>query len=197
MSEKKFYNGLTKNVPVAIGIDQSLTGFAVSVVEILTPSAHETWVYSSPYKGVQRLDDISVWLSSKLTFLKQNSNDIFDIAMEGTVVNSNSASVLGELAGVVKLNLFNTFKDSPNERLKTPLQVPPMTLKKFVCGKGTATKDLMLLNVYKKYGVEFSDNNATDAYGLARIAAEVAIDADERATLKKLTDLKFRDFIAE
>jgi hypothetical protein len=197
MSEKVFYNGLTKGTPVAIGIDQSLTGFAVSVIELLNPSSHETWVYSSPYKGVQRLADISGWLTSKLHILKDASNDIFDIAMEGTVLHSNSASVLGELAGVVKLTLFNEFKDSPNPALKAPLQVPPMTLKKFVCGKGTATKDLMLLHVYKKYGVEFSDNNATDAYGLARIAAEVAIDADEKATLKKLTDLKFRDFIAD
>jgi crossover junction endodeoxyribonuclease RuvC len=197
MPEKTFSNNLSKKTPVAVGIDQSLTGFAFSVVEFTNPTAHETWVYSSPFKGVQRLADISLWLTSKFDLLKENGNDIFDIAMEGTVVNSNSASVLGELAGIVKLNIFNRFNLDANEKLKTPLQIPPMTLKKFVCGKGTATKDLMLLNVYKKYGVEFSDNNATDAYGLARIASENAIDADEKATLKKLTDLKFRDFVAE
>jgi Holliday junction resolvasome RuvABC endonuclease subunit len=197
MTEKVFDAGLTPGKPVGIGIDQSLTGFAVSVVDIFNPECHETWVYSSPYKGVQRLDDIANWLADKLAFLDDNHNDVFDIAMEGTVQQSHSASVLGELAGVVKLVLFTVYKEHSNTQLKTPLQVPPMTLKKFVSGKGTATKDMMLLNIYKRYGVELTDNNAADAYGLARIAAEYVTDANEKDIIKKLRDPKFRDFVQE
>ncbi len=50
--------------------------------------------------------------------------------------------------------------------------IAPGTLKKFVTGDGRAKKDLMLLKVYKKWGVEFSDDNLADAYGLARHALE-------------------------
>jgi len=197
LPEKVFDGGLTPNKPVAIGIDQSLTGFAMCAVELADPKHYEIWVYTSPYKGVQRLDDIAHFIASKLEFLQENGNDVYDTAMEGTVVQSPAASVLGELAGVVKLVLFAIFEEHPNERLKTPLQVPPMTLKKFVSGKGTATKDMMLLNVYKRYGVELSDNNAADAYGLARIASEYVIDDTEKTIVKKLQDSKFRDFVAD
>lgn len=50
--------------------------------------------------------------------------------------------------------------------------IPPTTLKKFVTGKGTAKKELILLNVYKRWGVEFSDNNLADAYSLSRMALD-------------------------
>jgi len=196
VSEKTFDGGLLPGKPVGIGIDQSLTGFAMSAVNIARPECHETWVYSSPYRGVQRLNDIAEWLAAKFDYLEGNNNDIYDVAMEGTVVNSPSATVLGELAGTVKLALFTIFdKDHPNQLLRTPLQVPPMTLKKYVTGKGTAKKDEILLQVYKRYGVELSDNNAADAYGLARIAAECVIDAVEKDVIKKLQDAKFRDSI--
>jgi Holliday junction resolvasome RuvABC endonuclease subunit len=50
--------------------------------------------------------------------------------------------------------------------------IAPGTLKKFVTGDGRAKKDLMLLKVFKKWGVEFADDNLADAYSLARLALE-------------------------
>lgn len=50
--------------------------------------------------------------------------------------------------------------------------IAPGTLKKFVTGKGNAKKDLMLLKVYKRWGVEFEIDDLADAYGLARMALE-------------------------
>lgn len=50
--------------------------------------------------------------------------------------------------------------------------IAPGTLKKFVTGKGNAKKDLMLLKVYKRWGVEFEVDDLADAYGLARMALE-------------------------
>lgn len=52
--------------------------------------------------------------------------------------------------------------------------ITPTVLKKFVTGKGNSKKELILLNVYKKWGVEFDDNNLADAYSLARMALEGA-----------------------
>jgi Holliday junction resolvasome RuvABC endonuclease subunit len=197
MSEKVFDGGLIPGKPVGIGIDQSLTGFAMSAVDIANPEHHETWVFTSPYRGVQRLQDIAEWMSSKFDFLNGNGNDIYDIAMEGTVVQSQAASVLGELSGTVKIALYSIFEENPNQLLRTPLQVPPMTLKKFVSGKGTAKKQEMMLQAYKRYGVEINDDNAVDAYGLARIAAEYVTDSIEKEVVLKLRDPKFRDSIRD
>lgn len=46
------------------------------------------------------------------------------------------------------------------------LLVPPTTLKKFVTGKGNAEKSLMLLEVYKRFGVSAANDNEADAVGL-------------------------------
>ncbi len=48
--------------------------------------------------------------------------------------------------------------------------VPPTTVKKFVTGRGNAKKELMLLKTFKKWGVEFEDNNLCDAYCIAQYA---------------------------
>jgi len=45
--------------------------------------------------------------------------------------------------------------------------VAPTTLKKFVTGKGNATKDQMMLQVYKRWRYEADTNNIADAVGLA------------------------------
>ena len=203
MPEKVFNGGLTPGKPVSVGIDQSLTGFALSVAEVDDLSKHTTWVYKSDKTGVARLADIQWWLENKLDQLDKDGNRVQDIAMEGTVVASHSASKLGELAGVVKLTCWWYFDGIANSRvpfpshLRAPLQVPPMTLKKFAAGKGTAKKQEMLLQIYKRYGVEFNDDNAADAYALARVASGRSIDAVEEAIIEQLKDEKFRDNIPE
>ena len=46
--------------------------------------------------------------------------------------------------------------------------ISPGELKKFVTGKGNCKKDLILLKVFKKWGIEFDSNDLADAYSLAR-----------------------------
>jgi Holliday junction resolvasome RuvABC endonuclease subunit len=191
--EKVFDGGLRPSEPVAVGIDQSLTGFAVSFVSVQNPSSYKTFVYKSPYHGVQRLNDIYNWLWVKLDTIKC---PIVDIAMEGTVLHSQAALISGELSAVVRLVIWDYFGDNILPRLRTPLQVPPLTLKKYVAGKGNAKKQEMLLQIYKRYGVEFNDDNAADSYALARIATGAYIDEIEHAVQAKLKDPKYRDQVS-
>jgi crossover junction endodeoxyribonuclease RuvC len=203
MPEKKFDGNLLPGKPVAIGIDQSLTGFAMTALNVDSPEHYETWVYKSPYRGVQRLDDIQTWMFDKFEALKANGNDIYDIAMEGTVLASQSALVLGELAATVKLFLYGHFDGGMNyfpaapEHLRTPLQIPPMTLKKYAAGKGNAKKQEMLMQIYKRWGIEFNDDNAADSYALARLASGNALGAIEEAIVEQIKAPKFRDEIGE
>lgn len=47
------------------------------------------------------------------------------------------------------------------------IEVPPNTLKKFVTGKGQAKKELMMLDVFKRWGFDCATNDEADAIGLA------------------------------
>jgi hypothetical protein len=182
---------------VAVGIDQSLTGFALAVVDVIAPQNYYVQVYKSPFYGVERLDDIDNFLFERMTDL--SGKTIVDVAMEGTVLASNSALVLGELSATVKLFFYRYFNGidnvfpKPPQRLRHPLQIPPMTLKKYASGKGTSKKQEMLLQIYKRYGVEFNDDNAADAYALARLAGGLAIDEIEQKVVEQVQDPKYRD----
>ena len=168
--------------PVVVGIDPSLTGFAVSLVSVADPSKQATYVYTSKKRGVERLVDIK----NTLHWILEDAT-VVDVAIEGTVVRSPSASVLGELSGVIKAYLFETHN-------LFPLQVPPMSLKKFVTGKGNGVqKNQILLHVYKKWNVEFSDDNAADAYSLARFVRGGHTLVYEKEVHTKIVTGKFRD----
>ena len=48
--------------------------------------------------------------------------------------------------------------------------VAPTSLKKFVCGSGSAKKEQMMLDVFKRWNISAADNNQADACGLAQIS---------------------------
>jgi Holliday junction resolvasome RuvABC endonuclease subunit len=68
-----------------------------------------------------------------------------------------------------------------------------MTLKKYAAGKGNAKKQEMLMQIYKRWGLEFNDDNAADAYALGRLAGECVIDAVEKSIVEQVKDPKYRD----
>jgi Holliday junction resolvasome RuvABC endonuclease subunit len=190
MSTKLFDGGLPKKGSVTIGIDQSLTGFALTVMSVANPTQHLTWVYKSPYFGIERLVDIRQWLNDHLNYIDEELElTIDDVAMEGTVLQSQAALVLGELSACVRLAIYDYFDDYR----KCPLKVPPMTLKKYAAGKGNAKKQEMLLQIYKRWGLEFNDDNAADAYALARLASKAHINEVEKAVVEQMQDPKYRD----
>ena len=188
MPTKSIDGNLPDDVPITVGIDQSLTGFALCALNLDDLSTHHTWVYKSPYMGVERLADIRQWLTDTLNYLSEKHH-IEEVAMEETVLASYSALKMGELASVVKLAIYDFFDD---ER-RFPLRVPPMTLKKFASGKGNAKKQEMLLQMFKRWGMEFNDDNAADAYALARLVSKTYINDVEAEIAEKMSDPKYRD----
>lgn len=148
-----------------------------------------TWVYKSPYFGIERLSDIRTFLEDHFNYCDEQGNEILDIAMEGTVLASQAALVLGELSATVRLTIFDYFDD---ER-RFPLKVPPMTLKKYAAGKGNAKKQEMLLQIYKRWGMEFLDDNAADSYALARLVSKTSLNEVEKAVVEQMQDSKYRD----
>jgi len=181
-SVKKFDGGLTfeSSSPVYAGIDQSYSGFAVTLFD-KDSLKYQTTVYKSEKRGIERLRDIQAHLMDALV-----EWDIADVAMEGYAFSSQMANMLGELGGMVKLVLldFGIY----------PLIVPPTNLKKYVTGKGQGVpKSQMLLYVYKKWDAEFTDDNAADSYALARLVSGTHTLAYEKEVYDKLQDPKFRE----
>lgn len=85
-----------------------------------------------------------------------------DIGVEGySMHGKGDLTIAPELGGIVRLELLGFGRIH---------EIPPAALKKFATGKGNAPKDSVMLNVYKRWGVDFGDNNLADAYVLARIA---------------------------
>jgi Holliday junction resolvasome RuvABC endonuclease subunit len=102
---------------------------------------------------------------------------------------TQSASKLGELSATVRLWSYWTFLDHK----RFPLLVPPPLVKKFATGRGNAKKNEVMLAVYKKWKVEYSDDNMADSYVIAQIACGRYNHDYEQAVLAQLDDPKFRD----
>lgn len=68
------------------------------------------------------------------------------------------------------------------------IEVPPTTLKSFVCHSGAAKKDEVRLQVYKKWGIEHPSNDAVDAYAAAQYGRLVMGWVPATETQKKLLD---------
>lgn len=149
-----------------IGIDQSYSGFGLV---LLTEAGYYPELWKFPKKSTQpdgeRLGTIYVRLS---TFLLQVQDEYKDIAvaMEGYAYGMKlNREKLGELGGIVKFAVNTITKTDP-------VIVPPRSLKLFVTGKGTASKEDMVAAVQKKWAPDITNDNVADAMGLACLIKE-------------------------
>ncbi len=157
-----------------LGLDLSLTGSGVSVINV---NGEILWSkkLSCKVTGVERLRLLEMDLMSML--------DMYSSQIQLAAIESPAYGVkdgggrlfeLGEWAGITKLNLHKL-------GIKF-IMVAPTQLKKYILGKSdsksSSTKDLIMLDIYKKWGIEIRDNNIADSYVLARIARDYSHDPD-------------------
>lgn len=147
-----------------VGIDQSYTGFGLVVINASTDVTHShlgkfpAAKYDTP---VDRLVAIENWLDKHL-----QGWDIDRVCMEGY---ANGSKFGRELAGELGYAVKRFLRVYHPQRL-VPTVVPPTSVKKFASGSGTAKKNEMLLAVFKRWGMEYKDDNLADAFVLAKIA---------------------------
>lgn len=171
---------------VYVGLDPSLTGFGVAAVGL---GVDATWVIKPKKTGIDRLLYISSELADLFSSIQQSSGPISDVAVEDTIRASYASSVLGELAGVVKMTCHSALTG----QAQYPLKVPPSVLKKYATGRGNAKKIEVILSLYKQFGKEFRDDNEADAYVLARISSGHAGNKHQADVQEKLRSGSFRD----
>jgi len=142
------------------GLDLSLTETGLVVLDKNFKILQQVLVSTNPSVNIEcRISEIkeSIW---------KHFNKESIIYIEGLSFGSRGAKML-ELGGLhyyVRTQLYLAGYDYK--------PVPPTVIKKFITGKGHCKKELMLLKVYKKFGIEFDNNNLCDAYSLARYAVE-------------------------
>ena len=177
-----FGGGVNDTDPVYLGIDQSYSGFAITAYQ--KSGSYYTEVYKSDLRGIDRLRDIQAHM---MNWMYEFNDNLADVAMEGYAYGSQMANMLGELGGTVKLTLRDTFDTYP-------LIVPPTVLKKYATGKGQGiSKSQILMNVYKKWGVEFTDDNAADSYVLAHLVSGMGTRKYEKEVYAKLSSPDYRE----
>lgn len=109
--------------------------------------------------------------------LKDNEPDVAFIEGYG-YMNNHTLATLVEIGTVLRLVVRRIV---PNKL--TPIyEVPPTSLKKFVCGRGDTQKNQMLLETYKRWHTECKDDNEADAVGLAAFGMYAMFDYPEVLT---------------
>jgi crossover junction endodeoxyribonuclease RuvC len=144
-----------------VGVDPSYNGTAVMVLDENANIAEKLL-----YKSVGESIEERLWAINKALSFIPKIVGLKKVYLEGPSYSSNGAFQLqmGALHFMIRMMFYK-------KKVKYEV-IAPGSLKKFVAGSGSAKKEHMLLNVYKKWGLDFLDNNLADAYGLARMAYE-------------------------
>jgi len=156
---------MTQNSPTDsrvawVGLDQSYSGFGIAELNSNGDSATDLWKFPPTGEDGQRLGAIYVRLVT-LFMQFQETYDEVHVAMEGYAMGRTfNREKLGELGGVVKLAHNTVFGTDP-------LVVPPTSLKKFITGKGNASKKEIVKAVQDRWDSSVKNDNVADAYGLA------------------------------
>ncbi|MDP9870415.1 MULTISPECIES: hypothetical protein [Streptosporangium] len=161
-------------VKLYVGIDQSRGGFGLSKLYVDgARSCDSTIVRKFDAKqlkvtpGVDVLKAIEYWLTISL---RDDRLGIAHVAMEGySYGSSNGREKAGELGYAVKGLLHDLIPG----RARYPTIVTPNQVKLFTTGSGSADKKKMVKAVNERWGRAFTNDNAADAYALARIAEAI------------------------
>jgi len=144
-----------------LALDLSLTasGFAVGESGKIIQSG----VIPGKYDDIRRLIHNRNAVCDKVDAVKP------DLVVFEDLAQSRNMAYAKEIAGMAHMVRAELFTDHVPYIL-----VQASSLKKFVVGtagsaKTKVTKDLIMLNLFKRFGVETSDNNQADACGLCFI----------------------------
>jgi Holliday junction resolvasome RuvABC endonuclease subunit len=154
-----------------LGVDPSLTGFAAFSLNHKLELAFETFAIRTTHKNFscfsERLDHIAKAWQAFLERVIDERGPIELAAIEGPSYGPRRSSMADEMATVHQIARLELW------RAGVPyVEAPPKTLKRWISGTGTAEKNLMLREVFKRWGYNAQDDNDADAYALARLAQQ-------------------------
>jgi Holliday junction resolvasome RuvABC endonuclease subunit len=175
-----------------VGVDLSLTSTGLAIGEVCSDGVQvRTRRVTSKFFGVERLFDLREQLRPLV-------GDAFLVVIEGYAFNVGTrgkkdervgipshAHALGEVGGVVRLDLFD------HGRLY--VDVPPAVLKRYATGAGNASKDRVYGEAIRRLNYTGSSKDEADALWLLAMGLEyvgrplVRLPSHNRGALTSVT----------
>ena len=147
-----------------LGVDPSLTGTGLVVVDPLGRPLHQERV-STPASQPE-LDRFRVIVDRVSAARERHGPGLMVIEAPALGCRNQGTSALCGLFWLLQW-------ETPGTACRV-ITVPPTSLKKFTTGKGTAKKDTMQLEIFKRWGRDFPSADEADAYALAMLGWAVA-----------------------
>lgn len=162
---------------IIMGIDSSTKSGIVCLSE--DPKFFfSTELENKKLKGLERV----VWFGEAVgKLLNTYKPDLVVIENYG-FANSHTLVPLVEIGTSIRLACY--------QRNVPMVFIPPTSLKAAIANAGNAKKEMMLMEIYKRWGFEAATNNIADAYGLAKVGQMMhgveKITKDVATKLKKI-----------
>jgi crossover junction endodeoxyribonuclease RuvC len=146
--------------PKFVGLDLSYSGTGLIVLDNIGEILEQKLISTDSKDDTE---DRLIQIENEIKFIP-NIVGLKVVFVEGPSYSSRGDQMLQMGALNIFIRIFFR-KNKVNYRV-----IAPPTLKKWVAKTGRAKKEMMLLHIYKRWGIEFENNNLADAYGLARMA---------------------------
>jgi Holliday junction resolvasome RuvABC endonuclease subunit len=121
-------------------------------------------------KGFERIDLIRKEVINRLHDPYGYNANLVLLEGYSFASRGNSAISLGELGGVIRHYLYQEHTDY--------FEVPPTVLKKFLTNLGTASKAIMLKELFKRFEIDVNNDNEADAITLVHFGRALIEDED-------------------
>ena len=153
-----------KNNIIALGLDLSLTGTGVVVLEDGKIISQEL-IKSKPVPDGKPRDEVE-----RIREIVNKIEITVDEFSPDIAVIEGLAFMVRNATALVQLSALNYMTRAMLMDHNVPfIIVAPTSLKKFITGNGASKKDVILIELYKRWGVTILDDNEADAYGLSQI----------------------------
>lgn len=147
-----------------IGLDLSLTNTGVAIIED-GKLVHSCLIKSKP-QGDRHIDELKRILGIV--------NSIVELMVKPDLVVIENLAFMAQGTSLTQLaGLSYIVRSVVMDMGAKFVLVAPSTLKKFITGKGNGDKNLVLMEVYKRWDVSFTNDNEADSFGLAQIGVEL------------------------
>ena len=154
---------MTKKI-TSLGIDLSLTGTGLVILEN-GKIAKQKLIKSKPTPDGQPIDELK-----RIKKIVEEIETIIAENLPNIAIIEGLAFMVRNATALVQLSALNYFVRSMLMDYHVPFViVAPTSLKKFITGSGISKKDVILIELYKRYGVSILNDNEADAYGLAQV----------------------------
>jgi len=170
---------------IIIGIDISLTGTGVVVLKNDQVDS-ELLIKSKPPEEKNNVTEIE-----RLVLIVNKIEDIIEKYKPDLVSIENMAFGVRNATSLTQLSYINyairAYLWASNIKF---ILVAPKSLKKFITGNGNADKEEMMLEVFQKYKIAFTEDNCCDAFCLAVVGRTIlnnsATKENEKEVIEKL-----------